>query len=230
MKYRGGRRKYRKSRRSGAGGFAVLIRIFAKQHWLLNLTLAVATYFALSYFSKSGIGSVALLGTPGSSPVKAIFSVISSVLKYILPLVFVAAGIISFSGQFKRKRLLKNVKASRHTPYALSTLSWKEFELLVAQVFRERGYKVVEGSGTRDGGVDLTVRKSGQTHLVQCKHWRTSSVGVAVVRELFGVISLRKAHGGYVVCSGQFTRDAYKFARKANVKLIGLSELEKHLG
>lgn len=232
MRYRGKRRKHSKSRRSKVGGFAVLIRILAKQHWLLNLALAVATYFVLSYFSKGGISGagIGLLGPPGASSMEEVFAVVSSILKYILPLVFVVAAISSFAGSFKRKRLLSNVRTNKNLSGALSDLSWQEFELLVAQMFRERGYVVVEGAGSRDGGVDVTVRKSGRTHLVQCKHWRTSSVGVAVVRELFGVMTLRKAHGGFVVCSGKFTKDASAFAKKANVNLIGLNELEKHLG
>lgn len=35
-----------------------------------------------------------------------------------------------------------------------------------------------------------------------------------VVRELNGVIAAQGAHGGFVVTSGQFTREAREFARK----------------
>lgn len=227
MRYRGRRRKYRKSRKSGAGGFAVLVTVLSKQHWMFNLVAAVASYFVLNSISMGGSGG--MLAVPGSNPIAAVFSTISSILKYILPVIFIVAGISSFIRQLKRQQLLRGVRKSNDLSRALSALSWQDFEHLVGQMFRERGYSVVEGRGQKDGGIDLTLTRRGRTSLVQCKHWRTSSVGVAVVRELFGVMTLNKAHGAYVVCSGHFTKDASAFARKANVKLIGISELEKHL-
>jgi len=37
-----------------------------------------------------------------------------------------------------------------------------------------------------DGGVDLVLRKGSEATVVQCKQYRATQVGVAVVRELFG--------------------------------------------
>lgn len=45
------------------------------------------------------------------------------------------------------------------------------------------------GGNRPDGGVDLVLKKGGRRYLVQCKHWKTWQVGVAVVRELNGVIA-----------------------------------------
>lgn len=56
--------------------------------------------------------------------------------------------------------------------------------------------------------------------LVQCKQWRAAKVSVQVVRELYGVMSARGAAGGFVVTSGGFTKDAWKFARATNVSLV----------
>ena len=50
---------------------------------------------------------------------------------------------------------------------------------------------------------------------------------VTVVRELYGVISAQRAHGGYVVTGGEFTRDAREFANSCGVELIDGHALEE---
>jgi restriction system protein len=86
---------------------------------------------------------------------------------------------------------------------------------------RRRGYAVVEtGGGGADGGVDVVLRKDGQKHLVQAKHWKARQIGVTTVRELKGVIATTGAAGGFLVASGTFTRDAQTFAQSAGIELI----------
>ena len=105
-------------------------------------------------------------------------------------------------------------------------MSWREFERLVGEAFRQRGFTVT-GFGGPGGGVDLALVKNGERFLVQCKHWRTQQVGVTVVRELNGVIAAMGAHGGYVVTGGQFTREAREFAQQSKVELINGQALEE---
>jgi restriction system protein len=45
-------------------------------------------------------------------------------------------------------------------------------------------------------------------------------VGVSVVREMFGVMKASNAESVYVVCSGNFTIDAIKFAQDLPIELI----------
>jgi restriction system protein len=110
-------------------------------------------------------------------------------------------------------------------------MSWREFERLVGEAFRQRGYVVTGfgGSGP-DGGVDLALMKNGERFLVQCKHWRKDQVGVTVVRELNGVMAAMDAHGGYVVTGGQFTREAREFARGTDIELMDGEALENLIG
>ncbi len=55
----------------------------------------------------------------------------------------------------------------------LNKLSWQEFEQQVANVYRQRGFQVDEvGGGSAGGGVDLRLRRDGQTWIVRCKRWR----------------------------------------------------------
>jgi restriction system protein len=78
-----------------------------------------------------------------------------------------------------------------------------------------------------DGGYDFGLRKDGKLYLVQCKHWKAQKVGVAPVRELFGVIAARGAAGGFFVTSGCFTEDAKAFATQTKLKLIDGLMLKK---
>ncbi len=55
---------------------------------------------------------------------------------------------------------------------------------------------------------------------VQCKHWKARSVGVKVVRELFGVMAAKNVKQGIVVSYGAFTSEASDFAKANSVELI----------
>jgi restriction system protein len=71
-----------------------------------------------------------------------------------------------------------------------------------------------------DGGVDLRLRKNGQVVFVQCKHWKARSVGVKVVRELYGVMAAKNVKHGIVVTYGAFTSEAREFAKANAIALI----------
>ena len=108
----------------------------------------------------------------------------------------------------------------------LNGMIWQEFEMLVGEAFRRRGYTVTEtGGGGADGGVDLVLRKDGEKFLVQCKQWKAYKVGVTTIRELYGVMAAGGAVGGFVVTSGVFTQEAKSFAEGINIDLIDGSEL-----
>ena len=106
-------------------------------------------------------------------------------------------------------------------------MTWPEFELLVGEAFRLRGFAVEErGGAAADGGVDLILRRDGKRYFVQCKQWKVLQVGVPVVRELYGVVAAHGAGGGYVVTSGKFTAPAADFARSVGLRLIDGPALE----
>jgi restriction system protein len=71
-----------------------------------------------------------------------------------------------------------------------------------------------------DGGVDLRLRKNGECAYVQCKHWKAKSVGVKVVRELYGVMAAKNVKHGIVVTYGEFTLEASDFAKANAIALI----------
>ena len=78
-----------------------------------------------------------------------------------------------------------------------------------------------------DGGVDLRLRKNGQVVFVQCKHWKARSVGVKVVRELYGVMAAKDFKQGIVVTYGEFTSEVREFAKANSIALIDAPKLKQ---
>lgn len=98
----------------------------------------------------------------------------------------------------------------------------------MGEAYRRKGYRVTEtGGGGADGGVDLVIKRDGETRLVQCKNWRTLNVGVKVVRELYGVVAGQGATEGILICSGKFTPEAQAFARGKALELMDGNQLLK---
>lgn len=64
---------------------------------------------------------------------------------------------------------------------------------------------------------------------VSSKHWKTRRVGVAVIRELFGVMVDQEAKGAFIVTSGDFTDEAHQFARDKSIGLVNGVKLDKML-
>jgi restriction system protein len=135
--------------------------------------------------------------------------------------VFVA-GLIFLLGVFSavRQRADRRLLDRHGDVDAMRSLTWQEFERLVGEAYRRRGYSVVPmGGGGADGGVDLVLTKDG-TSLVQCKHWKAYRVGVKEVRELFGIVTAEKAKTGILITSGHFTDEAKAFAAGKPLELV----------
>lgn len=101
----------------------------------------------------------------------------------------------------------------RKTLEELQRLSPTEFEDWVAARFRELGYRVKTTGTSGDHGADLLVEKPGELAIVQCKRYRTWSVGEPVLRDLFGAMHDFGAQRAYLVTTGELTAAARAWAR-----------------
>ena len=196
------------------------VTVVALLPWWACLGAAVLSYFALAAMAKS----VVLTGIqPGQlAPVMtyAVLQGLASAGQFVVPILCLAATAVSVAKRQRRSGLVAGIAQSR-APDALDGISWEEFELLVGEAFRLQGYEVTElGGQGPDGGVDLVLRRDQEKFLVQCKQWKAFKVGVAIVRELYGVMAAQGAAGGFVVTSGSFTDEAIKFASGRNVTLV----------
>ena len=194
--------------------------------WWICLLLGTAAYFAFHAMARMQ-PVVTRPDQLGSAMTTGILAGLAMLLQYLAPLFCLVAAAVSFARRAKRSGLVTNV-TTNGAAAALEGMTWQDFELLVGEAFRLQGFKVEERGGAEaDGGVDVVLRRDGETFLVQCKHWKSLQVSVQVVRELFGVMASQGAAGGYVVTSGTYTAPAREFASGRNIKLVDGVELAR---
>lgn len=213
------------TRKRNQSTFEDLIDIVVLFPWWAGLILAAVFYLWLHHVASTPV-VVGQQGQMSAVMTQALYKGLATGGQYVLPLICIIGAGFSALGRRKRKQLLDDVNASPAVS-ALNEMSWQEFEILVGEVFRQRGCTVTEtGGGGADGGFDLVLRKGGEKFLVQCKQWKAYKVGVTTVRELYGVMAAEGATGGFVVTSGVFTQEAKSFAAGKNIGLIDGAELK----
>lgn len=103
-------------------------------------------------------------------------------------------------------------------------LSWRQFEWVVREGFRRRGFTQV--STPSADAVDVALQVGSDTLLVQCKQWKASAVSMKLLRELAEAIVTCDAAGGFFVTAGSVSAEARDFAKHAGIELIDGSALE----
>lgn len=199
--------------------FEDIVEITARMPWWVGVILAVVSYAVLHHFAIAEVARPSQIGQMGDFTVKQLYKTLAMFGQVVFPALFLTGSAISVIKRRQRDKLISNV-AQGDSAAAVGNMTWQEFEALVGEAFRMKGFSVVETGGGADGGVDIVLKKGSETFLVQCKHWRAYKVSVNTVRELYGVMAAHGAAGGYVVTSGQFTDEAKEFASGRNVELI----------
>ena len=105
------------------------------------------------------------------------------------------------------------------SPELLRNVSPRQFEEVVAELFRARGFDVELTKRTRDGGKDIIAISTDRLgiklkYFVECKHYAESNkVGVDVVRALHGVKNTKNGPNKTIIATtSSFTADAINFA------------------
>lgn len=220
------------ARRKRISLFDDLADLAGRLHWGVGLLLAVIAYFFFHHFASQPPTAVTASNVNQVGPLmrETFIRAGSMALQYAVPIAFLAGALVSAMRRRRQSELHLQVSADS-SPNALEKMSWQEFEGLVAESFRQKGYRVMEQGGEGpDGGVDLVAYMGKDKYLVQCKQWKTRQVGVAIVRELYGVMTAARAVGGFVVASGEFTPDAKEFAMGRSIELIDSRKLRRMIG
>ena len=187
--------------------------IFEMIPWWVYVLMAILAYPMLRYW----IPSILI-----QKPHNIVGNVIPIFAPIISGMLLISAALLAFAA-LRRGALLEG----QQDIDSLRKISWREFEDLVGEAYKRKGYVVTETTSGADGGVDIILKKGGEKLLVQCKQWRMVKVGVKVVRELYGVVAAEGASGGVVISSGTFTQEAQAFARGKPLELIDGNELFK---
>jgi restriction system protein len=157
-----------------------LMDLMALLPWWAGVALAVVSYAVLHRIAGQEVVATSphLMTTVWSKG-------LATAGQYFVPLICLAGAAISAWRRSQRKTLVADARAAKSAD-VLDGMTWREFEMLVGEAFRLRGYRVTEQGGVGpDGGVDLVLAKGNEKFLVQCKQWRAFRVGVEVVRELY---------------------------------------------
>ncbi|AEP29389.1 DUF2034 domain-containing protein [Brumicola nitratireducens] len=192
---------------------ASLLVIFSYLPWWASVIAGVVVYISLTYvFPNLVTDNQIMVMVAGAGRNVAIW----------FSLLFLIPAVTSAFRHHKRKQLVEHQTSIQ----TLRETSWSDFEVLVGEVFRRKGFTVQENMTCgADGGIDLLLSKDGEHHIVQCKQWRNSKVGIAVVREMFGVLKASSAKTVYIVSSGHFTKEALAFSANLPITLINGDEL-----
>lgn len=207
--------------RRKTSAFEDLVDLIAMLPWWAGVAAAGVFYLWLHNLASGEIAVATQPGQAGQMVSQALWKGLASGGQYLLPAACLLGAGLSAMGRYRRRKLVSDVASEITSAGVLDGMTWREFEMLVGEAFRQRGFAVIEtGGGGADGGVDLVLSRQGERFLVQCKQWKAYKVGVSVVRELYGVMAARGAVGGYVVTSGQFTEEAKGFADGRNIVLM----------
>jgi restriction system protein len=176
--------------------------------WWASVVVAAIAYGLLSFATPAYLGN--------DTFARGITTVTKAYAPYVAGF-FLLIGLVSFV----RTHIIRRTFNGLETIEQVRQLSWRQFESIIGEAFRRRGYMVVENAvDGPDGGVDLVLHKNGAKFYVQCKHWKYSKVGVKPVRELYGVIAAADAAGGFFIASGEYTKEAREFAHTCGIELI----------
>jgi restriction system protein len=206
------------------GLLEILFELASLLPWWLSLALAPLAYLLIHPYADVPIPVSTSLGQSSRIVITQTLHLGALFGQYIIPFILLIGSVVSLLSRAKRQRLYQDVQR-QPGKQGIEGITWREFEMLVGEWFRRHGYAVRETDTGPDGGVDLVLTRDGETYLVQCKQWKAYKVGVNIVRELLGVMASQGAAGGYIVTSGDFTKEARRFAASSGIKLIDGNQL-----
>lgn len=205
------------ARRRKEAGLDAFFHDLVGMPWWIGPACAAFAFIVLRFVIPSVLADAS---SPDDPMAKSFGSLIVPLCRGLAP--FAALFVLVVWGLAEGKKFIDRRRLDSQTGLdSVGDLSWAEFEELVAEAYRREGYAVERtGGAAGDGGVDVVLRRNGQTTLVQCKHWKARNVGVKVVRELRGVMASEKADHGIVVSYGTFTAEAATFASENRITLV----------
>lgn len=202
-------RKYMGRRRNQRGSVADLLDGVAAMPWPAGASIGVIGFLLLRFVLLPW-----LMGPLASS------------LGTLVALMWLAICLLGAMASAIKSRKRERLLDTRTNLESLSASGWRNFERLVGEAFRRQGYVVDENDWNGpDGGIDLVLHKDGQRTLVQCKQWKRQQVGVAIVREMYGLLVHHDADAVKIVSTGNYTEAAEAFTEGKPIELISGEKL-----
>ena len=157
------------AKRKRTGLLEDLLDLAALLPWWLDVVIAVLIFISLHRYAAAPVAVSTDIAQAGNIASAQFFKALANIGQWLLPLAFLIGAGVSAWKRHQRKQFLAQA-AAPNGAQAVDGLSWQDFERLIGEAFRRRGFTVAEtGGGGADGGVDLVLTKGGEKSLVQCK-------------------------------------------------------------
>jgi hypothetical protein len=110
-------------------------------------------------------------------------------------------------------------------PDKFYSLSPRQLEFYVGEIFRNQGYEIEMGPGINDGGVDLKIYQKQDidqiTTLVQVKRYKQQNpIRLEAVSALYGQMEAKGAQQGLFVTTSRYLPGVKKFTDRLSKKLV----------
>ncbi len=211
--------------------FQDLLAATSKLPWRTAVGLSILTFLTLHLVADL-IDPADVAGdaaAAGAMNARYAVHLVAFALQFILPIGFLGGVAVTIVNRVKAIRLLE--APPDDTPAVVKGIAWREFEVAICEAFRREGYRVEERRRSApDAQIDLIATKAKRRVLIQCKHWKTPQVGVALIRELSEIVAARRADGGAIVTGGVFTKEARDLAASSRIRLIDGDALQEMIG
>jgi len=100
------------------------------------------------------------------------------------------------------------------------TMTPRQFEDAIAELFKRLGYRVQQTPFTNDGGKDAIAWKDGKKVLIECKRYGENKlIGRRDLQIFMAAMLEEKADEGFYINTGLFSTTAYKYAEKNRITL-----------
>ena len=120
----------------------------------------------------------------------------------------------------------KTKHSSKKNTVNYDNLSGVDFEISIANLFKQNGFNDIIGTPTTgDQGADLVVKISNRKIIIQAKRYG-KNVGNGAVQEVIGALKYYDGDEGWVITNSRFTSSAKALANKSKIRLVDGDDLK----
>ncbi len=104
----------------------------------------------------------------------------------------------------------------KYTKEDIYSLSWRQFEEWVTEVFKQHGYIAYATPPRCDGGKDVVAVKNGVKYFIECKHYQTEWIGREPLQKLIGAAIGENVHHVIFITTSNYHDNAREYAQSVN--------------
>lgn len=138
----------------------------------------------------------------------------------------IQADILEKASVLKREELRKLVEYKLKSKEYLMSLSPRDFEDVISDLFRQLGYNVKQTPYSNDRGKDAVATKDNLKYVIECKHFaKDKGIGRPHIQKFFAALMEEEAEKGFFVTTSYFANTALEYANKNNIECINMDAL-----